>query len=323
MILLSKDEEKVLAFIKYDGESVSNGYLDARKSGEALIAIDETLRYFIIQEEPSLSELEFDLPVRVRKGSWETIIPQNIDALIIKAGATWVIGKYVGSALSEMAKNDLKDVGFKSIIKKSFQGLVWVIRIAMHVGTMAKNKFDNLKFSHDNSKVLILNANGEELWVPTKHIETYINCPNTIFSKLANLIEEKRDLSIGVDDGNVDFVKINNSKKAVFVKEETEEELLFPELEHGKYVEIEGHITRGNEKTNTIGFLFKDHILTCIPVNGNVKDRKDLLFTNVILKGTVNRLDKNDSIKEKRPRIYYTKVVTIDSNNTDKQPQLF
>ena len=118
MDLLNEEEEKVLAFIKYEGDSVSDGYLDARKSGEALIGIDEVLRHFIIQEEPSLSELEFDLPVRVRKGSWETIIPQNIDSLIFEAGATWVVAKYVGSALSEMAKNDLKDIGFKSIIKE-------------------------------------------------------------------------------------------------------------------------------------------------------------------------------------------------------------
>ena len=41
--------EDYLAHIKYEGELVSEGYLDARKSAEILIGIDEILRYYIHQ----------------------------------------------------------------------------------------------------------------------------------------------------------------------------------------------------------------------------------------------------------------------------------
>jgi len=37
----TEDNEAILAFIKYEGNLVEDGYLDARKSGEALVGIDE------------------------------------------------------------------------------------------------------------------------------------------------------------------------------------------------------------------------------------------------------------------------------------------
>lgn len=41
------NEDDFLGFIKYEGKSVQNGYLDARKSAEALIGFDEVIRYFL------------------------------------------------------------------------------------------------------------------------------------------------------------------------------------------------------------------------------------------------------------------------------------
>src|SRR5438552_112833 len=93
------DIGSVFAFIKYDGELVEDGFLDARKAGEVLIGIDETLRYFIHQENPNIKKLEFEIPVRIRKGSWEAyFLPENIDATLIRLVATWSAGKYFGSA---------------------------------------------------------------------------------------------------------------------------------------------------------------------------------------------------------------------------------
>lgn len=99
---MNTEQEPIFAFIKYEGQLVKDGYFDARKSGEALVGIDELMQYFIYQENPAIKDFEFDIPVRVRKGSWETVFPDNIDFLV-KAGvtlATWMAGKYAGSALS-------------------------------------------------------------------------------------------------------------------------------------------------------------------------------------------------------------------------------
>ncbi len=136
-----EDNEAILAFIKYDGNLVKDGYLDARKSGEALLGIDELIRYFVYQENPQIKDFEFEIPVRVRKGSWETVFSENIDKFAFGAFSLWMAGKYVGSALEEVAKNDFKDVSFKEIFKKAFKGIVNVIKLSKHLGTLARKKF--------------------------------------------------------------------------------------------------------------------------------------------------------------------------------------
>ena len=39
-------------------------------------------------------------------------------------------------------------------------------------------------------------------------------------------------------------------------KDDDDEEILFPELIHDSFVELEGHIIRGNQNSNTIGLAF-------------------------------------------------------------------
>jgi len=41
---------------------VEDGYMDAQKSAEALISIDEMFRYFLYKRDPDLSKLNFELP---------------------------------------------------------------------------------------------------------------------------------------------------------------------------------------------------------------------------------------------------------------------
>jgi hypothetical protein len=45
-----EDEQKYLGYIKYDGKLVESGFFDAKKSAQALIDFDESLRYFLYQE---------------------------------------------------------------------------------------------------------------------------------------------------------------------------------------------------------------------------------------------------------------------------------
>lgn len=147
--------EGILAFIKYEGKLVEDGYLDARKSGEALVGIDELIRYFVYQENPQIKDFEFEIPVRVRKGSWETVFPENIDKFALGAFGLWMAGKYIGSALEEVAKNDFKDVSFKTIFKKAFSGIINVVKLSKHLGTLTRKKFDNVVFGQNNELVKI------------------------------------------------------------------------------------------------------------------------------------------------------------------------
>lgn len=313
-----EENEEILAFIKYKGKLVEDGYLDVRKSGEALIGIDELIRYFVYQEYPQIKEFEFEIPVRVRKGSWETIFPENIDKFALSAFGLWMAGKYMGSALEEVAKNDFKDVSFKEIFQKSFQGIVNVIKLSKHLGSLARKKFDNIQFSQNNKLVKITNENGQVLWIPIEVLDLYSNCPQTIFNKLTKIVEEERELIFGFNEDNVIVEEtITNKYKYIFTKNEEDDEIVLPELRNGEYVEIDGHITRGNEKSNTIGFMYQGHIITCYPNTGNIKQHKSKLFSNCLLKGFVDRLDKDGNVKEKRPRIRFNDIVTLEKPIAD------
>jgi len=64
-------ENNYLAYFKYSGEKTREGYMDAKKSAEALLGIDEVLRFLIYKKAPELSEIKFDIPIKIQKGSWE------------------------------------------------------------------------------------------------------------------------------------------------------------------------------------------------------------------------------------------------------------
>lgn len=317
-----KETHSAFAYIKYEGALVEDGFLDARKAGEALLGIDEALRFFLYYEDPALQKIEFDIPVLVNKGSWETLFLENFDAILLKTAITWGASKYFGTALNEMAKNDLKEFGFKDIFKRAFKAMTWVIKIAKHLGSLTKKKIDKIEYS-GNNEVRITNDEGKVLIVPAQYLQLFAACPNHLFKKLAKVIDEERELVVGYNDSkDANYVRIGSDKKFIFIPNEDENEVLFPELLHNSYVVLEGHISRGNENSNTLGFLYQNHVLTCYPHEGNIKIFKGALFTNVIVKGFVDRLDKKtEELIEKRPRIRFTEISSNEP--TDRQLKLF
>ncbi|WP_298248327.1 hypothetical protein [uncultured Christiangramia sp.] len=319
-------KEDYLAYFKYSGQEVENGYLDLKKSAEALNGIDSLFRFYINKKIPELSNINFELPARVRKGSWETLIPENIGqwiAFILGTGVT----TYSAAALKEMAKNDFKDKGFKDLFKQIVKAIKWSIQIAKHIGTTSKKTFDNVLFKEENgiNFIGIRNESGNILYVPKMYLELFSELPPQIFNKLSEPIERERELYIDFSEQNkndkddTSEASIEYEHKHIFYQEEEENEILFPELEHGMFVELNGHVTRGNEKSNTIGFLYKDHILTCYPEKGNIIEHKIKLFTNCLIRGYIDRKDKKGFYIEKRPRIKFIELVGTEKEDTQQK----
>ena len=323
---MKEENEEYLAYFKFEGESVKDGYLDARKSAEALIGIDEIFRFFLYKKSPELSSMEFELPVRTRRGSWETLIPANIGDwmnLVLVSGATY----YTVSVIKKMAQNDIGDKGFKDVFKSIVKGIKWCIQIGKHLKTLNKKKFERFEIRDSNGVqfVGIYNDKNELLYVPKIYLELFTQLPETIFSRLSKIVEEERSLKIGFskkESNDKDDLKgeasISLSDKQIFYKEK-EDDILFPELVHNQYIELKGHITRGNENSNTIGFAYSNHILTCYPISGNIVEDRTYFFGDCILKGYVYRLDKYGVFKEKKPRIAYMEIIKIE----DDKPNMF
>ena len=304
---MNKIDEHYLSYVRYCGKSVETGLLDIRKSAQALLGFDEAVRFFIGCQSSTLQKANIDLPVRIRQGSWEALIPDTIFWVKTFLGASATA--YGIKAAQKMAENDFDNIGLKTVLLKSLEGIQWVIRIGKHVGTITKKKFDSVKFRNDNEEICIPNQNEEILWVPRYYLELYSKCPKSLLQKLADIVEEDRVLTVGLFKDQIEVKEIISPQhKNIFVATE-EEDVLFPELEHCMDVILEGEVTRGNETTNSIGFRYNDHILTAYPKTGSVVRYKPTLFLKAKIIGTINRVDELGKIAAKRPKIIFDDII--------------
>jgi hypothetical protein len=202
---------------------------------------------------------------------------------------------------------------------------MWCVKISLHLGTAAKQSLDNLtgvKWKDGDKEVGSPNSEGLYLFVPVEYFNLFGHFPFDSFGQIAGFIENERELILGAydDSGNIEEVSVNNSQKGIFYSED-EEDVLFPELEHGQHVELQGHVTRGNENENSIGFRYNDHILTCYPTKGNIKDHKSKMFLNCEIIGKINREDKHGNYIKKYPKIIFDQLIPEESDGN--QPDLF
>lgn len=296
-------EEGQLGFFKYTGELVKDGYMDARKSAQALLGVDEAVRFFVFQQAPALRTADFEFPVKVKKGSWEIVV--GVVALA-----------YGVKAAQKMAENDFADVGMKDVFKKALSAVQWVIKIGKHLGDLTIKKFENVDFSKGNQLIGIRNAHGEYLYVPKEFLDFYVSANPALLKKMSEVVEDGRTLSVGVyeNDTLVEEV-VTRRERQIFTHEEAEEEAqLFPELEHGQSVVLEGEVTRGNEMSNTIGIGYQGHILTGLPEVGSIVRFKPSLFLKCKIHGRVTREDEKGRLDARRPKIIFSRVEPLESD---------
>jgi len=324
-------DEKFIGYLKYTGKSVEDGFLDTRKSAEALLGFDEILRYFLLKEDPSLKNVDFEIPVKVRKGSWEVIIPEIIDKLLSPTGlAATAFGTYATITAKKAAEDGLFSTGVAKDVKATFRAALkssqWVIKIGSHLGSLTVREFKSGLIIPETQEIEILNEHKESLRVPKRYLDIYKECPQKLFSKNAGVIESDRTLELGVFDGGmVEKVYISEKQKSIYYtkNDDGDSGVVLPELEHGQFVELEGVITRVTESTNTIGFDYQGHTLTCRPEEKRLASFKDRIISkkddhvlpNIKIIGRVDRNAENGEFKEKRPQIIFSNIVTLESGS--------
>lgn len=311
------EKEKYIGYVKYEGELVKDGLMDARRQAKALLAFDFAIRYFIVKQAPDFRNLNFEIPVRIKKGSWEALIPETV-AGWVQAGLGIVVTAYFSKAAQKMADKDFADFGITDLFRSAIESIKWFARIGKHMDDVAIREFKCVKFNTDQSLICIINSDGEKLYVPKHILEQYVKTSPKLLEDLAMNIEEGRTLIIGSNkDGKVDEVKIGVGHKAIFcsVEKENEDDVLFPELVHGDYVILEGEVTRGNKTSNSMGFKVNEHILTAHPDSGSVVRYKPLLFMKCRLFGRVDRLDEKGRIGARRPKLYFSNLEPLEIEN--------
>ncbi len=310
---MSVNSAQYIGYLEYSGEAVKEGFLDARKAAQALLGFDEALRFFVGREDARLKELDYEIPVRIKKGSWQALIPDTIGDWIL-TGIGVGITAYIGTAARELAKTDFEGKGIGDVFRKALRGIEWVLRLAKHLEDMNVKSFVNLKWRKKNAEVGVPNKRGDYLFVPDKFCDAYVGCPPKLFSKMCQLIEAERRLRIAVFlRGRWHDVTLGKKEKSIFAEEEIDEsQVLFPELKDGQAIEVEGVVTRGNENTNTLGVLYREHILNCHPRTGSVVRFKPGIFVKCKIRGSISRRDKFGEPTEVKPNIIVDEVRPVE-----------
>jgi hypothetical protein len=314
------EQEKYLGYIKYDGELVEEGLMDARRQAKALLAFDGAIRELIVKQVPDLKHIDFEIPMRVQKGSWEALVPETV-AGWAQAGLGVVATAYFSKAASKMAEKDFDDFGFSTIFSKALDGIMWFARIGKHIGGTGKTELSNLKFKDNNELIGIPNDEGEYIYVPKSALDLYLDSSSKLLEELALNIADGRSLKIGTfKDGVRHEVTIGKVDKAIFCNDGSEDDdeiMVLPELVHGTTVVIEGEVTRENKTSNSLGFKYLGHILTAYPDVGSVVKYKPLLFLRCKLVGTVSRSDEKGRITAKRPKLIVSHLEALEQINGD------
>ncbi|MGE4438959.1 hypothetical protein [Achromobacter sp.] len=319
---IADTEYEEVGSIKYTGDPLRAGVIDARSAGSALLGLDEAIRFFNTQQSPELAEIEYDIPVQTRVGSWEAVLLAGIGAAGT-IGATFALS-YAKKAGEKMAENDFKDIGLKTVLSKSMSAIVTLVRLIKHTEKSHDWSASRIEPSFSSPAVVVVDELGREMPVPLEFYRWYQKIPSGLLSKMTVAIRPDRRLTIAsFSDGEVHAVHLVASEKALFDNEGVSEEdgdVLFPELRHGDNVALEGRLIRGSEKTNTVGLEYQGHVINCIPSSGSIRKYKRALFLRCRVEGMIVRHSKSSYVADRRPKIIVDRVVPLQA---ERQRKLF
>tara|TARA_R110002050_G_scaffold217409_1_gene353453 strand:+ start:684 stop:1667 length:984 start_codon:yes stop_codon:yes gene_type:complete len=312
MSLISEFEEVGLGYLKYEGSSVEDGIMDAGAAAKALSGFESAVRFFVAQERPDLADIALPVPVRIRRGSWIADIPEHAGTLVA-TGFGVVALSYLRKAAEKMAERDFEGVGLKDVLIRSMKCIQWMITVSKHLGhsnlKRAKVVWDRVDYAG------FVNDAKEILYVPVSFIKALLAAPPSLLAEIAVVVEVERKLTVGVRNGDaIVEVSVSRTERAIFSSEDDDDEILFPEMEHGQRIVIEGVVTRGNEMSNTIGFFHRNHVLTCFPRKGSIVRHKKQFFLTCRLEGEVTRLGKQNKPTELRPKIIFDSLEALSES---------
>lgn len=308
-----------VGYLKLYGDAVPTGVISASAAGNLLLGLDECIRYFCKRQAPGLAAIDYEIPVKTAEGSWIVWIQEH-GMLVLSGIATVGAGSYVKKAAEKMAEKDFKDVGLSDVVRKSIDALKKLIDLLKHTKG-SREWVSGLHWSVGAGVVGIRNESGDVIYIPIEYLKWYLDVPTMMLKRISATVRVGRSLEVGVrssEKGGFESTSITAEEKQFFGHQAAandDSELLFPELQHGDEVRLEGRLTRGNENANSLGLEYQGHVLNCVPGVGNIKKYKPALFLHCIVEGTVSRLYKQSHIAERRPTIIISDVTPLESDD--------
>lgn len=309
-----KNDFEEVGFIKYSGEAVPHGVIDAGSAGAALIGLDEAIRFFNVQQSPDLASAQYEIPVETRAGSWEAMVLAAVGGVV----GTFALS-YAKKAGEKMAENDFKDIGLKPVLQKSMSAIQNLAKLTKHTRRSKGWNIERIEPIGNIDMAVIVNREGESIHVPIEHMKWFQQLPPQLLARLTGVVRKNRTLTIGLVDTAhpTEDVSIDEFDKAIFEQpepDEVEDDTLFPELTHGIEAQLIGRLIRGNEASNTVGLEYEGHVINCIPAIGSVRQYKPALFLRCKVEGRVTRHSKHRLVADKKPTLIVSRVIPLESD---------
>lgn len=301
-----------LGYLEYSGPLAEAGVMDASELGSALISFRSTIVALLASDAAAADLSDLSLPVRVQKGSVTIVIPQDVAGWILAAAGSAATA-YVVAAAKKMAQKDFEGVGLGDLLQGALRRLANIVRVALHVGSADQKQFKSTKWRRANQEVGIPDAGGRYAYFPAEAIEQYVAFDTRLLAGLVRPVQPQRQLSIAVvENGVADEVRITvETKHSLLPSDERADDVVLPELEHGSEVTLAGMVTRGNASTNSIGMLYKGHILDCHPQEGSITRFKDCLFRECVAVVVVDRLDQSGLPSARKPKLMLRAITPV------------
>ncbi|RYF47077.1 MAG: hypothetical protein EOO38_12865 [Cytophagaceae bacterium] len=220
-----------------------------------------------------------------------------------------------------MAERDFSEIGFTDVARRSFEALERLVELVKHTKKTVGWGSNDLVWSDNSTMVGVINDDGEVLYVPVEYLKWYFDLPKGTLKKLVAPVVTARHMVVASRDteGRFRRVEVHQADVAIFMGEIAveDEDYLFPELVHGEEMYLEGVITRGNQETNSMGFLFQNHILNCQPDTGSVRRFKRAMFLHCKVLATINRHVASHVQPDRRPTLIVHEVQILEADGQD------
>ena len=270
--------------------------LDTRTAANALLALDDSLRFFLGKQPGQGLSTDYRINLHLTDRPW----------------TAWVEGVSIAGQLTD-AKAPLH-----TALRKALLALLHLLRLVQHTRLSADWDTREVLWGQDRHEIGILNSMGEPVFMPLEMFCWYSAEAGRMVGRWAPLLSQghrmtlavwsnaqKQEVCLTADDLREDLVAIPRAGS----------DLLFPELAHGDQVRLEGRLTRGNASSNSIGLAYGGHVLNCVPERGHIALFKEALFLRCVVEGSISRLGPNKSraVQEKRPTIVVKRIEPLET----------
>lgn len=333
------DPNNVSARLVLYGEDASHGLVGIQDATTSLLGFQQLFQSVAGYYEPGIKDKDFNLPVTLSKGSLVTELSACWWAAPVFM-SSWV-GKHLFQETLDDAGKKIAEL-FPWNKRKEFERKMQVIPVLIYriiiigkfLGGIGQTALSNVRLQPTaNGNWQLENEHGDFLEITDEELRIFKACDHKICSQLVAPIRQNLQVEYSFFNSEVpegQTVNLTEQDKEYFYFPEDDEDdetnIVLPELEDGRYYELEGKINRLTERTCSIGFFYHGHTITSIPADKQLAPYKscflsknsDQVFGKVRISGIIERKNSSYGFMRNRPVMHFDKLELLEESNQDR-----